>query len=1498
MAFSAPPQTKRFRTSLIAAAVLASFSLVSHSALAQQRPGDAVDLTNWTAVKIYDEGDSHDVLANQVLLTGDNLSPTLSIDQSFTQSDLDEIRATNGFENFGVLFADGDDSHQDVTFISGVHSIDQNQTITANNASISVSVSGLSQPNYLEVLGFNHAGGVLHFTGDQTLISATADMQRDEHGESAVYGYLLENPIADADHKRQAVFSADETLISASSTHSNGVDVYGVLLSADAVDVPEMVFERGNATISVNNAAQDRLAYGLFMHYSDKDNATNWATVSVNNGASLTINARGDDTVGIFADNGTFVSNGTLAVNAQGTGQNHATAVYATGNANLTFAGESTLTAQSESGNAYALYVEHTLTPPDGQQTSDDQGAYPTTENFGVTFAKGSKSTLNGAVFVDDKMAIAVDGEMTINGAVDISGNVTGMGAIAINGNGQEVKFNAATAASGEHAQFSTGSLAISNATVRNSLVMDVADSITLENVTLTNDENGDIEAEGKVVLGAGTTLINYGHFGSDDWVVQTGAKYLESLHDDVFDADGNALLTEGRFELAGGILGAIDDEDFMTGVIIRPDADETGAVVPSQFVVSAGDYSWKNVVVDRPVVNNTPALQITGGNVTTEVLQATQGDASVTGGTLHVDRLVSDGTFTMSVGEGGDFTVGEFLGSEGGQFRLSAGTMQAQEISLSGDAKLTIARGTTLTTSSAQVFTTGLGENGTAEKVGGLKDGLKDGLTIEGSLTLNDAKWNLAYSNTAYDAVGSTVTFTGTLVDNEGNERTEVGINEIGDNPFSSTTVDLTVPAGEGSEVATVNKTVGVKSLVVESGNAVSVDAEKTLTLFGSSGQSQELVTFDQTGGDKSIELVGSLQLGGAAVEDAQGTISHEVVMGDNSELTVDAGTFEIAKVSGTGTIAVGNQTAAGNLTVGTLDHAGTIYIDPAWVDGQPMSAGSFLTVDQVSDEGLKADVIIGQNSTFVYGADKQAAIDAFDATKLGYGEKAIKAVMYVGSPLKVTTGSINLNGEFEFEDIPTARYAGSPQDVSFEDGGVKLAANTLAMFNVAGLTDKTFALEADGTVEIDTEAKIALVNAEITDTGIGVIKGGAIEGVSAENINEVIVNANALMDVTLALNGNEITYTAERLAAGADTLVGTDLAGLLNTWQDAGLSYEEGTESADRGTKFISRLAYYTQFGVQTEAQAVEISNQAAALAATSGVYNAALDASELMNRSLDRRMTLTGNFDRTEGVTLWADVLGGFNQAKDLYGNGGYDMDLYGAVLGADTVAPCGAIVGAAVTVGKGDGGSKDAAIDVDNDVDFVGVSLYGSHRMGNFNSKIDIGYMHTKSDLSATAFGMDIGEEVKADAWTLGLGGEYLYKLGSIDIVPHAGLRWTRLDVDGYTGALKTESDTMDVFTVPLGVAFSGNVNVGSWSVAPMADISVVPSFGDDEATSKVRWSTATETIKTQVIDDAPVQMTLGVNAQTGNWTVGASYELDMGGDERMNNAFTIRARYAF
>ena len=41
------------------------------------------------------------------------------------------------------------------------------------------------------------------------------------------------------------------------------------------------------------------------------------------------------------------------------------------------------------------------------------------------------------------------------------------------------------------------------------------------------------------------------------------------------------------------------------------------------------------------------------------------------------------------------------------------------------------------------------------------------------------------------------------------------------------------------------------------------------------------------------------------------------------------------------------------------------------------------------------------------------------------------------------------------------------------------------------------------------------------------------------------------------------------------------------------------------------------------------------------------------------------------------------------------------------------------------------------------------------------------------------------------------------------------------------------DTMTVYQMPLGVAFSGTFDTNGWKVAPMVDLSVVPTFGDKD-----------------------------------------------------------------
>ena len=308
----------------------------------------------------------------------------------------------------------------------------------------------------------------------------------------------------------------------------------------------------------------------------------------------------------------------------------------------------------------------------------------------------------------------------------------------------------------------------------------------------------------------------------------------------------------------------------------------------------------------------------------------------------------------------------------------------------------------------------------------------------------------------------------------------------------------------------------------------------------------------------------------------------------------------------------------------------------------------------------------------------------------------------------------------------------------------------------------------------------------------------------------------------------------------------------------------------------------------------QALEEGSNSAVLG---GAYNAALDAGEQFNKALDRRMTVANGLNRAEGFTLWADVIGTSNQAKKLYGNSGYDLDLYGGVLGGDyTFAQYDATLGAALTVGTGSGGSKGTATSIDNDVDFVGFSVYGNKHCPIVNSKFDLGYMQTKSDISAANSMGNWSSDVKAKAFTFGFGVELPTTVGIVNVTPHAGIRYTRLDVEGRDGLFGTDDDKLNVFQAPLGVTFSGAFETSGWNLAPTFDLSVVPAFGDKDATTKYNGLT-TEVI-TRVVDSSPVQATLGLSAQKDAFTFGINYTLGAGSDERQNHSFNANVRYTF
>ena len=103
------------------------------------------------------------------------------------------------------------------------------------------------------------------------------------------------------------------------------------------------------------------------------------------------------------------------------------------------------------------------------------------------------------------------------------------------------------------------------------------------------------------------------------------------------------------------------------------------------------------------------------------------------------------------------------------------------------------------------------------------------------------------------------------------------------------------------------------------------------------------------------------------------------------------------------------------------------------------------------------------------------------------------------------------------------------------------------------------------------------------------------------------------------------------------------------------------------------------------------------------------------------------------------------------------------------------------------------------------------------------------------------------------------------------------------------------DDMTVYQLPLGVAVSSTFETNGWKLAPMVDVSVVPTFGDKDAVATFTGG-ITDTVR--VVDTNPVQGTLGVEAQNGAFTFGLNYRLTAGGDDRMNNSFNANVRYAF
>ena len=294
--------------------------------------------------------------------------------------------------------------------------------------------------------------------------------------------------------------------------------------------------------------------------------------------------------------------------------------------------------------------------------------------------------------------------------------------------------------------------------------------------------------------------------------------------------------------------------------------------------------------------------------------------------------------------------------------------------------------------------------------------------------------------------------------------------------------------------------------------------------------------------------------------------------------------------------------------------------------------------------------------------------------------------------------------------------------------------------------------------------------------------------------------------------------------------------------------------------------------------------------------GIAHSALAASNATYSSIATRMGLGAMrldeehlASNANGAVLWLNPLYRSSSSDDFANEGqgyGVDVDLYGVALGADVALNQSWRIGALFNVGSGSVDGSGAGAAVDNDFDYYSLGAYTAFTSGPLTLVGDVSYTAVSNDVSATTQASSIGKvgaDIDSSSFSLGLTSKFDWDLGRITLSPHVGMRYTHLAVDDYdvTGHETYASfaaQSMDVFSVPVGVMLATDIAAGDWQVQPALDLTITPHLGDNELKGDVIWAGISNHVYptvTEVLDDVTYGATLGIAASNGALSFGLS-----------------------
>ena len=811
------------------------------------------------------------------------------------------------------------------------------------------------------------------------------------------------------------------------------------------------------------------------------------------------------------------------------------------------------------------------------------------------------------------------------------------------------------------------GTSYVGDVTVAGKLVN--GDKGLIQTKTLTVNDGGYVSTKMTDALYAvGTTTVNKGG--------TFNLTKLNSHLDDTVDGAFDQLLLAGRnMTLAGGAL-TVADKAFTGNVKLD------GATL----TISAGEYA-----ADTFTTLQNSILSVSGGQYTIKTLNANGGAINVENtGKLVIDTKLSTATgSTFEIKKGGTVeTTAAALGlkvdASGATF--DSGSTYENTITNNGELVLSGLTGTTKMEKLAGIKTAIQGSSAGLLNLGALT--ISDAVT-DGKVKFSDVTTKLA--GIASDAL-SQATVTGVTNDGFTNPGSYGKLETTIDSPVTVSaaltlngTGDL-VTFVSGSTTAVKGINLGTSGSLTTTGSAnggakigavlkgVAADASGTTALTvadnGVLTVSQKGVTDNTLVNVDALTIGKGAQLTAGITKDAvaapnnapaepatygdikAGTLNvHGKLDASNSTVTVTSGatftgdvasTVKTLSIASGKTVHVGMNDAAGKLVVGNVSGGGTIFADPAFVDGVSKSH-STVAVETVS----AGTVVAGQNSVVAVGFKDTAAADAAfaktgfvlaDTTAENAPANAVNSVLYVQGTKDANGDHVSATGNFAAtNDTSPAQYS----------AGVKIAAGSLLVVD-ASTVDATYGNTAvfNGNVNVEKGAKVYLAN---------VVNGNTIKlGTDAQ------FNGDLHFEGDLLLNEQMSGPTVTIKSADLKTLKSEfgDVAGIDAAWGmfDEGANLNNNSKSAAFNKWLYTRTS---SAGVASgdrvdTVRLNKIATDVASLGATTGVQTMTMDAVNQMGETVADRVSLLTQ--RAAGVNVWAAANGGMFEAKSLFDGAG--------------------------------------------------------------------------------------------------------------------------------------------------------------------------------------------------------------------------------------------------